>query len=150
MVSFSDVDLQHVFDRIDCFSISVFVCFTCEIVTATVNRLRCLGYSANFPTIGFANTNETVQHVDDQHPPSPTACGIHDPVSSELLSSNAHNNTNKQNEDEHRLIFRILALVHIYSVKCPILVITCKHVTFAQKNGANLPPQRDPWHSSHI
>ena len=26
---------------------------------------------------------------------------------------------------------------------------TCKQVTLAQKKGANLPPQRPPWHSSH-
>lgn len=70
-----------------------FVCFTCEIVTATAIQLRCLGYSANFPRIGFANTIETGQHVDDRHPPSPMACGIRDRVSSEWLSSNARNNT---------------------------------------------------------
>jgi hypothetical protein len=29
------------------------------------------------------------------------------------------------------------------------LALTCRHVTFAQKNGANLPPHRAPWHSSH-
>lgn len=26
----------------------------------------------------------------------------------------------------------------------------CRQVTLAQKNGANFPPQRVPWHSSHI
>lgn len=28
--------------------------------------------------------------------------------------------------------------------------LTCKQVTLAQKNGANLPPHLCPWHSSHI
>lgn len=118
----------NIFDRIDCFSISVFVCFTCEIVTATANRLRCLGYSANFPITGSANTNETVQHVDDLHPLSPMACGIHDPVSSGLLSSNAHNNTNKENGDKHHLIFKILAVAHIFSVECPINYLQACHI----------------------
>ena len=34
-------------------------------------------------------------------------------------------------------------------LRCPPL-LTCRHVTLAQKKGANLPLQRAPWHSSHI
>lgn len=108
--------------------------FTCEI--CDINE-----YSTN-STIDFVNTSEMAPHVVDQHPLLQVVYGILGPVLNGLLSSSAHSNTSKRKKE------------FIWS-KDPLnikdnFIITCKHVTFAQKNGANLPPHRDPWHSSHI
>lgn len=38
----------------------------------------------------------------------------------------------------------------LQNIKLWRIILTWRQVTLAQKKGANLPPQRWPWHSSHI
>lgn len=68
------------------------------------------------------------------------ACDIRVQDVNGLLPSNARSNT-----EEEIVIFNVLKgkLKEKYK-------LTCKQVTLAQKNGANFPLQRCPWHSSHI
>lgn len=50
----------------------------------------------------------------------------------------------------HNISNREIHIVWLQTTNDNYPQFTCKQVTLAQKNGANLPPQRWPWHSSHI
>ena len=84
------------------------------------------------------NTNEMELRVDDQLLLLPMACDTRVQDVNGLLPSNVRSNTEKK--------WR-----HFKDFQGGINAqFTCKHVTLAQKNGANFPLQRCPWHSSHI
>lgn len=84
-------------------------------------------------------------HEVGQLPLSPMACGIHDPDVNELLPSSARNSTVNEREREMSVksICQRQNMPQISLIKINFKQ-TCKHVTLAQKNGANLPLQRCP------
>lgn len=78
--------------------------------TTAANGSQALCCFANVAMIGFANTNETAPHVDDRHPLSPTAYGIHVQAANESWSSNAHSSTGIDENDWENLLncFKLL------------------------------------------
>ena len=86
----------------------------------------------------LSNTSGRAQPGAGQPPPWPAACGTLGPAGCGWRTSTARSSTEKYSPIKKYL-----------SSNKNICTSTCKQVTLAQKKGANLPPQRPPWHSSH-